>query len=421
MAPPAAADPIIIVGASLAGATIADGLRREKWQGGILMIGAEPELPYHRPPLSKEFLSGKLGADRLPIRDASFYAERRIETIVGRRVVAIDREAREVAIDDGGRYRFAGLALAVGARPRRLGVAGEDFAGVLPLRSVADCRAIRTRLDAARRVVVIGGGFIGLECAASLRGLGKEVAVLEGRERLMPRVLPPILSAFYQRLHEGRGVRILCNASVREIAGSNGAVEAVVCADGTSLPADLVIVGVGVQPNVELAQACGLACDNGISVDERARTSDPGIVAAGDCASHPNRHFGGRVRLESVQNATDQGRVAAATLAGRDSVHDSVPWFWSDQYDAKLQMVGTSAGHDRHVQRGDPAGGKFSIFYFKEGRLIGADSIGAPLDHLTARKLLAAGAPLTPEQAGDLGIDLRDLAATQPPPAAHRV
>lgn len=311
--------PIVIVGASHAGAQIANSLRREHWDGGIVLIGDEPELPYHRPPLSKDFLAGKIGEDRLPIRDASFFADRGIQTILGRRVTALDRAAHEVILDDGTRLAYAGLALATGARPRRLGVPGEDLDGVFVLRTAADVRAIRATLDRTKTAVVIGGGFIGLECAASLRALGKEVTVLEARERLMPRVVPPLISDFYMRLHADHGVQIHCGSGVGALEGERGRVAGVTCSDGRTLPADLVIVGIGVLPNVELAQASGLVCDNGIVVDEFARTSDPLIVAAGDCANHANRYFGGRVRLELVQNATDQAqrRRGACRQAGR--------------------------------------------------------------------------------------------------------
>lgn len=402
---------IVIIGASHAGAHLAEALHRENWSGGILLIGDEPELPYNRPPLSKDFLAGKMDEDRLPIRDASFFAERGIVTLFGRRAVAIDRTARTVTTDDGAQHGYTGLALATGARPRHLGVAGEQLDGVFVLRTVADVRRIRAHLDRTRRVVVVGGGFIGLECAASLRGLGKEVTVFEARERLMPRVVPPLISEFYTRLHEDHGVRILCDAGVSGFAGEGGRVTGVERADGTLFPADMVVVGIGVVPNVELARDCGLDCDNGIVVDERARTSDAAIVAAGDCTNHPNRFFGGRVRLESVQNATDQSRTAAATLVGRDLPYDAVPWFWSDQFGVKLQMVGTSQGHDRHAVRGDVAARRFSAFYFKDERLTGVDSLNSPADHMAARRLIAAGTAITSEQAADPAVDLRKLAA----------
>jgi 3-phenylpropionate/trans-cinnamate dioxygenase ferredoxin reductase subunit len=401
--------PIVIVGASHAGAQLADSLRREKWADGIVLIGDESELPYHRPPLSKEFLAGKIGEDRLPIRDASFFAERTIETRLGQRVAALDRAAREVVMEDGQRLAYAGLALVTGARPRRLGVPGEELEGVFVLRSVADVRAIRATLDTVATAVVVGGGFIGLECAASLRDLGKQVTVLESRERLMPRVVPPLLSEFYMTLHAGHGVRIDCGASVTAILGKDGRVTGVVCGDDRVIAADLVIVGIGVVPNVELAETGGLACDNGIIVDEFARTSDPAIVAAGDCANQANRYFGGRIRLESVQNAMDQARTAAATLAGKRVPYDAVPWFWSDQYDVKLQMAGTSQGHTAHATRGDVGAHKFSVFYFRDGRLTGADSVNDPVHHMAVRKLLAKGTALTPEQAADPGVDLRTL------------
>ncbi len=405
------AAPIVIVGASHCGAALADAVHREGWSHGVVLIGDEMTLPYHRPPLSKEFLSGGMDEDRLPIRDADFFSSRGIEVKLGRRVSAIDRAAKAVTLEDGERIVYSGLALATGARPRKLGLLGEELGGVFVLRTIEDVRGIRGYLDRTKTVVVIGGGFIGLECAASLSKLGKQVTVLEARERLMPRVVPPLISAFYMKLHADHGVRILCDTGVKALTGDGGAVTGVECGDGTTLPADLVVVGVGVVPNVELAQACGLACDNGIVVDEYARTSDPAIVAAGDCANHPNRFFGGRFRLESVQNATDQARSAAASLVGRQVLYDAVPWFWSDQYDVKLQMVGTSTGHTAHAIRGDVAARKFSAFYFRDGKLTGADSLNSPIDHMAARKLIAGGIPVTPEQAADPSIDLRSLKA----------
>ena len=401
--------PALIIGASHAGAHLAEALRRENWPHNIVLVGDESALPYNRPPLSKDFLKGAMDADRLPFRDPAFYAERGILLRLGRRAVAIHRAAREVVLDDGSRLPYSGLALATGARPRKLGVPGEELIGVLPLRSLDDVQAIRAHLDAAANVVVVGGGFIGLECAASLRALGKTVTVLEARERLMPRVIPAELSTFFLRLHAEHGVSIECSATVREIVGREGRAAGVVLGDGATVPADLVIVGIGVVPNTELAEAAGLDCDNGVVVDARCRTSDPAIVAAGDVAAHPNRFLGGRVRVESVQNATDQARVAAATLAGRAAIYDAVPWFWSDQYDVKLQMVGTSIGHDHAVTRGQVAAKRFSIFYFREHTLIGIDSVNDPADHMAGRKLLAAATPVTPAQAADRDVDLRKL------------
>ncbi|HEY1721104.1 MAG TPA: FAD-dependent oxidoreductase [Magnetospirillaceae bacterium] len=403
--------PIVIVGASHTGAALADALHREKWAGSIVLIGDERTLPYHRPPLSKDYLAGTMDDDRLPIRDASFFTERGIEVKLGRRVAAVDRAAKTVRTDDGDAIVYTGLAFATGARPRQLGVPGENLAGVFMLRTIDDVRGIRAHLDQTKTAVIVGGGFIGLECAASLKKLGKQVTVLEARERLMPRVVPPLISDFYMKLHADHGVDVLCNAGVTELIGENGRVTGVVRTDGSILPADLVVVGVGVVPNIELAQDCGLACDNGIVVDEFARTSDPAIVAAGDCANHPNRYLGGRCRLESVQNATDQARSAAASLVGKQVLYDVVPWFWSDQYDVKLQMVGTSMGHTEHAIRGDIAARKFSAFYFRDGTLTGVDSLNAPIDHMAARKLIATGVPLRPAQAADPSFDLRTLKA----------
>ena len=405
------AAPIVIVGASHAGAALADALHREKWTDGVVLIGDESILPYHRPPLSKEFLSGGMDEDRLPIRDASFFSERGIEVRLKRRVTAIDRAATTIATDDGKTIAYSGLALTTGARPRRLGVPGEDLAGVFMLRSFEDVRGIKAHLGRTKTVVIVGGGFIGLECAASLKKLGKDVTVLEARERLMPRVVPPLISAFYMTLHADHGVRILCDAGVRALRGEQGLVTGVERSDGSVLPADMVVVGVGVVPNIELAQAAGLACENGIVVDEFARTSDSAIVAAGDCANHPNRFFGGRFRLESVQNATDQARSAAASLVGKQVAYEAVPWFWSDQYDVKLQMVGTSMGHTQHAVRGDVAARKFSAFYFRDGSLIGCDSLNAPIDHMAARKLIGSAIPVTPAQVSDASVKLMSLAA----------
>lgn len=406
--------PIIIVGAAQAGLQIADSLRGEGWEGGIVLIGDESEPPYHRPPLSKGFLSGEFDGERLTIRSPEYFTGKGITTMFGHRAVAIDRIAKTVTLENGTSLPYSKLALTTGARPRLLTAPGADLVGVFVLRTRGDVLAIRARLEGAQNIVIVGGGFIGLEVAAVARGLGKHVTVLEAQDRLMPRVVSPALSDFYKNLHEGRGTRILLGAKLDRLVGEDGEVKAAVLADGTSLPAQIVLVAIGVIPNDELAREAGLACDNGILVDECAITSDPDIVASGDCANHFNRFMGGRVRLESVQNAADQGRTAAASLVGKQKPYGTVPWFWSDQYDVKLQMAGRSHGHDTFVFRGDPMGSKFSVFYFIDSVLIGADSLNSSSDHMTVRKLLAGGTALNPIQAADPTFDLKLLVPTPP-------
>ncbi|MFO1066901.1 MAG: FAD-dependent oxidoreductase, partial [Geminicoccaceae bacterium] len=337
-------DSIVIVGAGQAGFQVAASLRGEGFAGLIRLLGAEPHPPYQRPPLSKGLLLGKMEPARLLFRQPSFYAAQAIELELGRPVAAIDRGARRVVDTAGVAEPYDRLVLATGTRVRPLVVPGVELDGVLYLRTLDHSGELARRAAAARRVVVIGGGFIGLEVAAALRMLGLEVTVLEAAERLMGRVVAPLISEFYADLHRGRGVQLVLGARIAELAGSEGRVREVVMADGSRHAADLVVVGIGVLPNVELAQEAGLLCANGIVVDEHGRTSDPAIFAAGECTSHPNRFAGGPVRLESVQSAVDQAKSVAASLLGRPVAYDEVPWFWSDQYEVKLQMVGISAG-----------------------------------------------------------------------------
>lgn len=401
---------LVIVGGSYAGLHMAAAARESGYQERIRLIGAETELPYQRPPLSKGFLAGKVLHAALPLKAESFYRDQGIEVMGGARVEAIDRAARRILLNSGEAMAFSGLGLGLGARPRLLPVKGADLDGVLYLRTLNDAEILAARARQPGRAVVIGGGFIGLEAAASLRTLGHEVEVVEMQERLMARVLPPLLSDVMADLHRRRGVHIRLSTGVREIFGNGaGKVAGVVTDAGERIEADLVLAGIGVVPETELAEAAGLACSNGILVDECARTSDAGIVAAGDCARYPSLFAPDPVRLESVQNASDQGRAAGATLAGKPEPYRALPWFWSDQYECKLQMAGLSQGHDRAAVRGDPASGRFAIFYFRAGRLIAADTVSRPGEHLLARKLLTAGADLTPEQAADESFDLRSV------------
>jgi 3-phenylpropionate/trans-cinnamate dioxygenase ferredoxin reductase subunit len=397
----------LIVGASHAAVQAIDTLRREGHQGPITLVGDEPHLPYNRPPLSKKFLAGELERERLLLRSPQFYEQARVETRLGVRVTAIDRTDRRVRLSDGGELGYEKLLLCVGSRPRRLEVPGHDLGGIHYLRTIADVEAIRDDLAPARRLVVVGAGYVGLEAAASARHLGLDVTVLEMADRPLNRVVAPELSAFYTRRHEREGVRILCNRSVTAFEGDSR-VRVVVCGD-ERYPADLVIVGVGILPDVSLAAAAGIRCDNGVWVDEQCRTSDPHVFAAGDCTNHPSVRYGRRVRLESVDNAVEQGKTAAANMCGRPARHEHVPWFWSDQYDVKLQIAGLSEGYDRAVVRGDPDSGSFALYYLRQGELLAVDAVSSPKDFMTGKKWIAERRHPDPVKLADAGLDLKTL------------
>jgi 3-phenylpropionate/trans-cinnamate dioxygenase ferredoxin reductase component len=400
----------VIVGTGQAGFQTAASLRAEGYQEPITLIGEEPHLPYQRPPLSKGFALGEQDFESIELRPRKFYEDHDINLVAGKRVTAIDRAERHLKVAQGHPIPYEKLVIAVGARNRMLPVKGAQLDGVLYLRSLDEAVVVKERLKNAQQIVVIGGGFVGLELAAVVCSLGKSVTVLEALPRLMSRVVAPIISEFYRELHTSRGVKIVCGSSaVSEIVGLGGNVQKVVLSDGTMYPADLVLVGIGVVPNIELAQDAGLAIANGIGVDEFLQTDDENIHAIGDCAEHPCVFAGARIRLESVQNAADQAQCVAATIAGRRSPYRALPWFWTDQFEIKLQMAGISQGYDRIVTRGDPESRKLSVFYFKENQLVAIDSINRPLDHMIGRKLIAAGTLLTPEQAADESVDLRKL------------
>jgi 3-phenylpropionate/trans-cinnamate dioxygenase ferredoxin reductase component len=402
----------VIVGTGQAGFQTAASLRAEGYQDSITLIGEEPQIPYQRPPLSKGFAMGSQDLDSIELRPRKFYENHDINLVVGERVAAVERSERFVALASGSRVPFQDLVLAVGARNRSLPVKGAELDGVLYLRSLAEALVMKERLKSAQAIVVIGGGFVGLELAAVACSLGKSVTILEALPRLMSRAVAPIISEFYRELHAAKGVKVFCGAYVSEIAGSGGAVREVALSDGRRYPADLVLVGIGVVPNVELARDAGLRISNGIAVDENLQTDDEHIFAIGDCAEHPCVFAGARIRLESVQNAADQAQCVAAAIAGRPDRYRALPWFWTDQFDIKLQMAGISQGHDRVVTRGDVESRKLSVFYFREDQLVGIDSINRPLDHMIGRKLLTAGVPLTPGEAADENVDLKKLEHT---------
>jgi 3-phenylpropionate/trans-cinnamate dioxygenase ferredoxin reductase subunit len=345
------------------------------------------------------------------LRPAGFYEKQGVEVVSGERVEEVDRAAHRVRLGSGRTLDYEHLVLALGARPRALHVPGAELDGVMTLRTVEDAAALRGRLAQARDVVVIGGGFIGLEVAAAARGRGARVTVVEALERPLARVVSPEISAFYVARHEAAGATVLLRTGVQALEGADGRVRRVVLADGRRLPADLVVVGIGIVPVTDLAEAAGLVVDDGVVVDAHLRTSDPAIWAVGDCARYPSAHAGGRVRLESVQNAVDHGRCAAAGIAGAPEPYAALPWFWSDQHGTKLQIAGLTAGREAAVVRGEPEEGAFSVFCFAGGRLIGVESVNRLQEHMAARRLLEAGGSVTPEQAADPGFDLKAHAA----------
>ena len=404
--------PYVIVGAGQAGLQVAESLRHEKYDGPVILLGAEAHAPYNRPPLSKHWLLERRSPSSLAIRGAEALQRRHIDLRVGTTVTRIDPRARVVHCADGQSISYGGLALATGARLRRLAVPGAGLGGVHTLRTIDDAAAILASLDrcAARGapVIVIGGGFIGLEIAATARKLGLEVTVLEGLGRLMSRVVAPIVSEAAAQLHRAHGVRLVFDARVAELLGADGEVRAVRMADGEEHPAACVVMGVGIDPDDSLASAAGIKCDRGVIVDRHSRTSEPLIVAAGDCCAR-RLDDGTLLRLESVQNAAEQGISAAAALLGNDRAFTASPWFWSDQFEVKLQMVGLSAGYDQVVTRGDTVKPAFSAFYYRAGKLIAVDSLSRIPDHMVARKLLDRGLSPAPAQAADPNFDLHGL------------
>ncbi|HEX7038045.1 MAG TPA: FAD-dependent oxidoreductase [Pseudomonadales bacterium] len=398
---------MVIVGAGHAAGQAAACLRQEGYEGEIVLIGEERHIPYQRPPLSKQYLSGEHGLERVHLRPAKFYQDKNITLKTGVRTEAIDVAATTVTTDAGETIAYDKLLLATGARPRRLTIPGHDLRGIHYLRGIDDVDAIRAELAPGKRLVIVGGGYIGLEVASVAVEQGLEVHVLEMEQRILQRVTTPRMSEFYHRLHTSRGVHIHCRAAVTAFKG-NGHVQGVICGDNAEeYPAEIVIVGIGVIPNTELAEAAGIECSNGIVVDDRCRTSAPDVFAAGDCTNHPNPLLGRRLRLESVPNAMEQSRVAAANMCGGDKVYASIPWFWSDQYELKLQMVGFSSDGDTEVVRGDMASNQFAVFYLKEGRVAAVDAVNSPKDFMICKQLI--GRPVDPAVLADPQADLKAL------------
>ena len=396
---------MVIIGAGHAAGQAAASLRQEKYEGPITIIGDEPHIPYQRPPLSKQYLSGEQAIERVYLRPEKFYADKNVTLKLGVNATEIDREAKQVILDNGESVPYDKLIIATGSRPRILNIEGSNLKGMHYLRTIADVDAIRDEMAAGKNLVIVGGGYIGLEVASVGIERGLNVHVLEMESRILQRVTTPQMSEYYHNLHSGRGVNIHTDTMVSGFAGSDQ-VEQVLCGD-ESFDADLVIVGIGIMPNIELAQAAGLECDNGIVVDDHCRTSDPEIYAAGDCTNHPNPLLKRRLRLESVPNAMEQARVCVSNMLGGDKVYAAMPWFWSDQYELKLQMVGFSADGDEHVLRGNMEENQFAVFYLNNGKVVAADAVNSPKEFMVCKQLV--GKAVDPATLANPETELKDL------------
>jgi 3-phenylpropionate/trans-cinnamate dioxygenase ferredoxin reductase component len=404
--------PIVVVGASHAGAQAVDTLRKEGFAGSIILIGDEAYLPYQRPPLSKKFLLGELPLERLAIRQPVFYETHKVDVRIDTAVIAIDPQRQSITC----RHRngnvselfYSNLILCVGSRVRKLTCSGAELKGVHYVRTVDDIHGMQSALRPNKKLVVIGAGYIGLETAASANKQGVNVTVLEMADRCLNRVTAPVVSEFFARRHSQAGVTIKTHTRVEALLGTDH-VTAVRCGDGTEIAADFVVVGVGIIPETSIAQAAGLKCGNGILVDEYCRTSDPHIFAAGDCTDHPSGRYGGRLRLESVDNAIEQARVAASAICGKMIPHTHTPWFWSDQYDVKMQTAGLLQGHNRQVLRGNPSDNQFSVWYLRDDELLAVDAINRPGDFIIGKRWITEHKHLQSTQLGDTSIELKTL------------
>jgi len=401
---------ILIVGAGHAGAQAAIALRQAKFEGTIAIVGDEPEIPYERPPLSKDYLAGDKPFERILIRPGAFWPERAVEMLTGRRVVAVDPAAHTATTVDGATIGYGRLIWATGGSPRSLICSGHNLVGVHAVRNRADVDRLIGELATTSRVVVIGGGYIGLEAAAVLTKLGKHVTVLEAMDRVLARVAGEPLSRFYEAEHRAHGVEVRLGVTVDCIEEADGRATGVHLADGEILRCEMVIVGIGIIPAVEPLLAAGAVGGNGVRVDSQCRTSLPDIFAIGDCALHANAFAGGaEIRLESVQNANDMANALAKTLTGNPTDYHAVPWFWSNQYDLRLQTVGLSTGHDAAVLRGDPATRSFSLIYLKQGRVIALDCVNMVRDYVQGRSLVVEGKSPDPAKLADTNVALKEL------------
>jgi 3-phenylpropionate/trans-cinnamate dioxygenase ferredoxin reductase component len=401
-----AKEPVLILGAGHAGVQVAASLREEGYEDDIVILSDEFDLPYQRPQLSKAFLKVD-NADCLPLRAAQFFVDNRLDLRLGEKAVGIDRGRSRVHLPSGRSLTYSHLVVACGARARPFEVAGERVEGIAILRRLADARSLRQQLFSAENVVVIGAGFIGLEIAATAASLGKHVTIVEIGGRVMGRAVSPTISTFFGQAHTAFGARLLLDKAVVRFRTHLGKISEVELSDGARVPADLVVVGVGILPEHGLAETAGLVCRNGIAVNENLEASDPSISAIGDCATFPSHLVNTSIRLESVQNAVDQARCVARRLVGKKAPYRSLPWFWSDQGDLKLQIAGLSHGVDQWILRGNEETRSFGVFGFRGGDLVAVETVNRPGDHMAARKLLELGARISPDEAADAGYDLR--------------
>jgi 3-phenylpropionate/trans-cinnamate dioxygenase ferredoxin reductase subunit len=393
-------DTVVIAGAGHAAGQLVATLKQKQFAGKIVLLGEEAYLPYQRPPLSKKFLAGELDAERLHIKPASFYDADNIDVHLQTRVDTISAEKKVVHTAAGESFAYDQLVLALGSRARRIPVDGDTLPGVFYLRDIQDVENIRRQVDTSKKVVIVGAGYIGLEVAAVLRALGLDVTIVEMTDRVMSRVVSPQVSAFYQAQHEKHGVNFRLSTNLVALHGDS-CVTAIEVNNGELIDAELVIIGAGILPNIELASAAGLEIDNGIVVDETCRTSDRSIYAIGDCTSHPSTIYDRRLRLESVHNALEQAKTAASNICGEEVRYSQVPWFWSDQYDLKLQIAGLSQGYDQTVVRGNPEDKQFACLYLRAGVLIAVDAINSPREFMQAKRMIAEKATIDPETAPD--------------------
>jgi 3-phenylpropionate/trans-cinnamate dioxygenase ferredoxin reductase subunit len=396
---------IVIIGAGQGAGQAAASFRQEGYEGELIILGDESFPPYQRPPLSKQYLSGTMPLERVYVRAEKFYTDKNIDLRLQTRVDLIDPAKKEVKTTKGETIAYEKLLIATGSRPRILNIEGSKLNGIHYLRTIADVDQIQASMKKAKNVVIVGGGYIGLEVASVAISAGHHVTVLEMEERILQRVTTPEMSEYYHDLHTARGLKILTNTTVSGFEG-DGHVSKVLCGD-TAIEADLVLVGIGIVPNIEIAADAGIECENGITVDDHCKTSDPDIYAIGDCSNHPNPLLGRRLRLESVPNAMEQARVATTNMLGGDRIYASIPWFWSDQYELKLQMVGFSADGDTQVLRGDKAANQFAIFYLKDGNVVAVDAVNSPREFMICKQLY--GKPVDAKVLADPETDLKSL------------
>jgi 3-phenylpropionate/trans-cinnamate dioxygenase ferredoxin reductase subunit len=402
---------IVIIGGGQAGAQACMSLRQGGYEGAITLVSEETALPYQRPPLSKAYMKGELSEERLYFKPAAWYEDQNITVRLGVTAEKIDRENRKVLFDDGGHADFDALIIATGSRARKLPVEGASLDHIYDLRTLADVERIRPNLIDGRKLVIVGAGYIGLEAAAVARQMGLDVTVVEMADRVLARVTSPIMSAFFEQVHRDAGVRLMTNTQLDHLKGE-GAVSSVVLKGGTELPADMVLVGIGILPNEELAREARLDCENGIVVDENARTSDPAIFACGDCSHRPLEQYDRNGRLESVHNAIEQAKLAAAAILDKPRPPVDCPWFWSDQYELKLQIAGLSQGYESTIMRGDPEERKFAVFYLQGAKVIAVDAINSAPEFMVAKKMILSGKDIDTEQLADMSVPMKDIMAS---------